>query len=439
MESIIPARGLSRFKLLRPLLVHNFRLLWGGSILSFVGGQLTLVAFPWLVLKLTGDPLVMGTVIAVSSVPRAIFMIVGGAATDRFSPRKVMLWTNWLRTALMFSLAAVVYLHWIQIWMVFVVALTFGVIDAFYWPSSFAILPRLLETDMLPAGNSLMQGMGQLSMMMGPALAGLIISLFSHGSNTTAADLPGIAVVFLTDGTGYIVSSIALMFIAIAPTAMETGREPFTLGAIGRSIALGVGTIWRDPPVRLVTAAFSIFSLFFRGPYVVGIPVLCNARFTHGALAYGMIGSAFGVGSLLGLVLAGTLPRPAQSHYGPLLLLDFLVIGSGFFVYAWTPKVEWAMLAAALGGVTDGYIGILLISWIQLHVNTDMLGRVMGMIMFFNTGVTPVSAAIAGALISISLNGVFIGAGAILVGLTLLGAAFPTTRSMGMSNPDRQG
>lgn len=428
-----PAVGLHRFKLLRPLLVFNFRLLWGGSILSFVGGQLTLVAFPWLVLKLTGDPLVMGTVIAVSSVPRAVFMLIGGAATDRFSPRRVMLWANWLRTLLMFSLAAIVYFHWIQIWMVFVVAFAFGVIDAFYWPSSFTILPRLLRAELLPAGNSLMQGMGQLSMMMGPALAGLIITLFSHGGTGTAADLPGIAVVFLIDGTGYIVSSIALMLIVLAPTAAETGKEPFTLAAIARSIALGVGAIWRDPPVRLITAAFSIFSLFFRGPYVVGIPVLCNARFSDGALAYGMIGSAFGVGSLIGLVLAGTLPRPAEDRYGPLLLLDFLVIGSGFFVYAWTPNMQWAMFASALGGVTDGYIGILLISWLQVHVETDTLGRVMGMIMFFNIGVTPVSAAIAGALISLSLNGVFIGAGAMLVGLTLLGAVFPATRYMGMS------
>ena len=418
--------------MLRPLYVGNFRLLWGGSILSFVGGQLTLVAFPWLVLKLTGDPLIMGTVVAISSVPRAIFMIVGGAATDRFSPRKVMLWVNWLRTLLMFTLAVIVYLHLIQIWMIFVVAFMFGIIDAFYWPSSFAILPRLLPIDFLPAGNSLMQGMGQMSMMMGPALAGLIITLFSHHATGASADLPGIAVVFLIDGAGYIVSSMALVFIHTPPTETESSKEPFTTGAIIRSIVVGVTAIWHDLPVRLVTGAFTIFSLFFRGPWVVGIPVLCNARFPDGALAYGLIGSAFGAGSLLGLILAGTLPRPAERHYGPLLLLDFVVIGASFFVYALTPNVDWAMLAAAVSGITDGYIGILLISWVQMHVSTDMLGRVMGMIMFFNTGVTPVSAAIAGALMSISLNGVFIGTGVLLVGATLLGALIPTVRTMGL-------
>lgn len=434
-ESIETTGGLSRIKLLRPLYVRNFRLLWGGSVLSYVGGQLTMVAFPWLVLKLTGDPLIMGTVIAISSIPRAIFMIVGGAATDRFSPRTVMLWANWLRTILMFVLAVIVYMQWIQSWMVFVVAFMFGIIDAFYWPSSFAILPRVLPSNSLQSGNALMQGMGQLSMMMSPALAGLIITMFAHPGSASTADLPGIAVVFGIDGAGYIVSSLALILIVLAPTAAETSRQPFNAASIVQSIVMGVTTIWHDIPVRLVTAAFTLFSLFFRGPYVVGIPVLCNARFPEGALAYGMIGSAFGVGSLIGLVLAGMLPRPPLRLYGPLLLLDFCIIGMGFLVYAFTPNVGWAMLASGLGGVTDGYIGILLISWLQMHVETDVLGRVMGMIMFFNNGVTPVSAAIAGALMSISLTGVFVGTGSILVGLTLLGALIPSIRTMGLA-PD---
>lgn len=423
---------LARITLLQPLRVRNFRLLWGGSILSFVGGQLTMVAFPWLVLKLTHDPLVMGTVIAVSSIPRALFMILGGAATDRFSPRRVMLWANWLRTFLMFGLAAVVYLEVTQIWMIYASALVFGVIDAFYWPSSFAILPRILDTEMLPPGNALMQGMGQLSMMMGPALAGLIITFFSHDV-AAAGDMDGISMVFLIDGSGYIVSSIALLFISLELTATEASDEPFTLKSLTRNIVEGIAIVWRDPPVRMVTVAMTLFSLFFRGPYMVGIPVLCNARFAEGALAYGLIGSAFGVGSLIGLVCAGTLPRPPERYYGRLLLLDFLVISGSFFVYAWTPTVTWALLASALSGVTDGFISILLISWLQTHVNAELMGRVMGIIMFFNNGMVPVSASIAGALIGLSLNGVFLGTGAILVALTLLGAMVPSVRSMGMN------
>ena len=188
--------------LFQPLFVRNFRLLWLGSVLSFMGGQLTLIAFPWLVLKLTGDSLAMGAVLAVAGIPRAVFMLFGGAVTDRFSALTVMIWTNWFRLVLMFGLALLLYTGMIEMWMVFVVAFIFGIADAFYWPASSAIMPKVLPVELLPAGNSLQQGLGQLSQMLGPVLAGIIIAIFSEGQESDLADLLGISVVFFIDGIG---------------------------------------------------------------------------------------------------------------------------------------------------------------------------------------------------------------------------------------------
>ncbi|MBD3645900.1 MAG: MFS transporter, partial [Pseudomonadales bacterium] len=193
-------RGLRRLPLFAPLADRNFRLFWLGTMISALGTQLTLIAFPWLVLKITGDALIMGTVIAVSAIPRAVFMIVGGAFTDRFSSRTVLLWVNWLRTLLMIGLALLVFMQWVPIWLIYFIALLFGLIDAFQWPASSAILPRLLPPESLPAGNSLVQGVGQLSLMIGPALAGLLIALFAAEATADMADLPGIALVFFIDG-----------------------------------------------------------------------------------------------------------------------------------------------------------------------------------------------------------------------------------------------
>ena len=186
-------------------------------------------------------------------------------------------------------------------------------------------------------------------------------------------------------------------------------------------------------PVRMVTIVFTIFSLFFRGPYLVGVPVMCNTRFEEGALAFGMIGSAFGVGSLIGLVAAGSLPRPPERYYGVLTLVDVATIGVSLLVYAVAPTVDWALAASALCGITDGYLMIILVSWLQSRVPTKLLGRVMGMIMFFNQGVSPISAAIAGALIEVSLEGMFLGAGAILMAFAVVGAFVPVVRHMGLT------
>jgi MFS family permease len=166
-------------------------LLWIGSIISFIGGNLTFIAFPWLVLKISGDPLAIGYVLAVSGIPRAAFMLIDGAATDRFSPRTIMLLSTLLRMLLMAVMATLTLLEMITMPQVLVLAFLFGTLEAFFWPASSAILPRLLDKDLLPPGNALLQGTGQASFMLGPMLAGLIISM--SGSDQ---ELRGIATVF---------------------------------------------------------------------------------------------------------------------------------------------------------------------------------------------------------------------------------------------------
>ena len=111
----------SGLKFFRPLAIRNFRLLWIGSALSMLGGQLTMIAFPWLVLRLTGDSFAMGAVLAASGVPRALLMIFGGAFTDRFTPLRMLIWMNWIRMALMLILATLVFTGTIEMWMVFAV------------------------------------------------------------------------------------------------------------------------------------------------------------------------------------------------------------------------------------------------------------------------------------------------------------------------------
>jgi MFS family permease len=84
----------------RVLALRDFRLLFAGSATSLLGDQFALIATPWLVLKLTGDPLALGLVLALEGLPRAVFMLLGGAITDRLSPRLVMLISDFTRLIL---------------------------------------------------------------------------------------------------------------------------------------------------------------------------------------------------------------------------------------------------------------------------------------------------------------------------------------------------
>ena len=161
-----------------PLKFREFRLFWIATAISFTGDQLTFIALPWLVLKLTGDALVMGTVIAIAAVPRAVFMLVGGAVTDRYSPRVVMLISNCVRMCLVGALSIWTYTELIDVWTIYAIAFAFGLADAFMFPAMSAYPPRLLPKEQLAAGNSLAQGMGQLTLVVGPLVAGGLIAVF---------------------------------------------------------------------------------------------------------------------------------------------------------------------------------------------------------------------------------------------------------------------
>src|SRR5512138_1699997 len=102
------------------LRIRNFRLLWIGEGISLLGDQFYMIALPWLVLSLTGNALAVGTVMAMAGIPRAMFMLVGGALTDRFTPRKLMINSNLVRIALTGLLAALVFTNLIQLWMLYV-------------------------------------------------------------------------------------------------------------------------------------------------------------------------------------------------------------------------------------------------------------------------------------------------------------------------------
>src|SRR5512139_2139502 len=124
---------------------RNFRMLWIGEGISLLGDQFYLIALPWLVLSLTGNALAVGAVLAMAGIPRVLFLLVGGALTDRFTPRKLMINSNLARMILTGSLAVLVITKAMQLWMLYVTALLFGLVDAFFFPDQTSIVPKLLD------------------------------------------------------------------------------------------------------------------------------------------------------------------------------------------------------------------------------------------------------------------------------------------------------
>ncbi len=180
-----PAGGSLR----RVLSLRDFRLLLAGTSTSLLGDQFALIATPWLVLQLSDDPLALGIVLALGGIPRAVFMLVGGAVTDRVSPRAVMLAADIARGVLTAAMAAAVLTGTVQMWMVYGFALGFGLVAGFAVPAENSIVPRLVRRDDLQAGNAVIMGATQLTSFVGPTLAGTVIASYS---SSTLGDRAGV-------------------------------------------------------------------------------------------------------------------------------------------------------------------------------------------------------------------------------------------------------
>ena len=163
------------------LRMRNFRLLWAAGALSAIGDQFDLITFPWLVLLVTGDPLAVGAVIAVSGVPTVFFMLLGGSLVDRFSPRAMMQVSNILRVALSVSLATLILTGLTELWLIYLFALLKGISDSFYYPAQLAIVPSIVPSERLRQSNAVIQTTAELGGLVGPMLAGGLIAFFGTG------------------------------------------------------------------------------------------------------------------------------------------------------------------------------------------------------------------------------------------------------------------
>ncbi len=408
--------------MLRVLTLRDFRLLFGGAATSLLGDAFAFIATPWLVLQLTGDPLALGIVMALEGLPRAVFILVGGAITDRLSPRVIMIASDTTRLLLTALMALAVFTGAVQMWMVYAFGLGFGLVAGFAIPAENSIVPVLLSADDLQAGNSLMQSVAQFMGFVGPSIAGIVIAGY-------ARSLFGIGLAFGLDAFSFAVSATCLWLIRGVIRPQRAGGSEAN-GSIWTSIVGGLQYLWVDRGLRLLFLFMLALNFLLVGPLVVGIPVLADKRLPEGAVAFGLLMSAFSGGNLVGGLAAGALPRPAGRTFR-LILIGLsaglgLVFGSLAFVGStW---VDFATLL--LIGVANGYTNIILFTWLQLRTPREMLGRMMSILTFGSVGLVPISQAVSGAVSKWSLDLLFIAAGGLTLAAAIWVAFQPALKSL---------
>jgi MFS family permease len=400
----------------RVMSLPDFRLLFAGSTTSLLGDQFALIATPWLVLKLTGDPLTLGIVLALEGIPRAVFMLIGGAVTDRVSPRVVMLLSDIIRLILTGLMVSVVLTNTVQMWMVYAFSLGFGLVAGFAVPAANSIVPMLVEKEDLQAGNSIVMGTGQLVQFVGPTIAGILIGGYSTSSL-------GIGLAFVIDALTFAVSVVCLWLMRGGKN--QEARDASQKESVWTAILVGVKYIWNNQTLRMLFTILAAINFLFTGPLLVGIPVVANQRLPERAVAFGLLMSAYAGGSLIGILLAGALPRPTGKKMSALVIALLAAFGVALGVFGYSESTWLDFGTILIVGVGGGYIQILMFTWMQTRTPKEMLGRLMSMVMLAGSGLVPISQAISGAVSKWDLNIMFYSAGALILLLAFWAAIQP--------------
>ncbi|MGB7766153.1 MAG: MFS transporter, partial [Candidatus Acidiferrales bacterium] len=337
---------------------------------------------------------------------RAALMLVGGAVIDRFSARRVLIFTATARTFLVGAVTALVWLRVIHLWHLYLLTFAFGVADAFTLPAGPALIPTLVEANQLQPANALMQGSAVFTQMVGPAPAGLLIKLW------------GITAALFFDALSFLAVIAALIKVPEPPKKAHPEGAPARPSVL-RFISEGLRAVRKDSALLSLMVIFAVLNFSIGGPVGIGLAALSKFRFGSAA-AFGTFLSCFGAGTLGGMALGGMVKRPRKRGLQFItmgLLCGLELIGIGLF-----PQFIVIASLLAVMGLGVGIVNVQFATWLQLRVERAVLGRVMSVLMFAAIGLVPISYAISGVVAQWNLSVLFVAAGALLAAASL--AAF---------------
>ena len=372
MTALAPATLADRFRALRH---RNFRLFWSGQLVSVIGTWMQSVAQGWLMHRLTDSAWMLGVLAFTQFAPVTVLSLWAGVVADRVDRRRLILITQSLCAVQAVALATVVSLGLVKPWMVLVLAFVFGCVNAFDLPARQSFLVEMVGKEDLPNAIALNSAAFNTARVLGPTIAGLTLAAV------------GEAACFWLNALSYLVVIAMLLRIRLP------GRA--AVAASASSMMEGVRYVLRTPQLRNLLGLLGVMcSLGFQ--YSTLLPVYARAILHTGAEGYGLMTSAFGVGSLLSAILLTRQYDRWGYRRNLLLALGTATIGMAGFAWSrWMPLTLLMGCAAGFGLIF--YVATTNVM-IQLTVDDAYRGRVMSLYTLMFIGTSPIGAILAGGI-----------------------------------------
>ncbi|MGW2174273.1 MFS transporter [Streptomyces sp. NPDC001705] len=351
---------------------------------SMVGDMVFYLALSWAAVQ-NGTAAQAGIVTAVSAVPRALLMLGGGVVADRFGPRRVVISSDAVRCGTVLAVAAVLFVTDPGLWLLALLAVVFGTVDAVFLPAVGALPARITTRDQLARVQG-MRGLGiRFAAVVGAPLGGLGVAV------------GGSAAAFACAGLLIAVSVPLLVSVRVREPALDdaTARNDTTAW---RDLRAGLRHVRRHRVLGPLMITIALGDLGFVGPLNVGLTLLADER-GWGASGMGWVLGGFGTGAGVAALLLTV--RGRVPHAGLVAAGAIIPGAAAIAALAYAPGLPVAVGTALLVGLLTGLSGAMCGALLQTQTDTAYLGRVTAVAGIVSLGIAPLSMPLSAAAIGV--------------------------------------
>jgi MFS family permease len=381
---------------------RNYRLFFGGQSLSLIGTWMQKTAVSWVVYTLTHSTFMLGVSLFASQFPSFLFSLFGGVVSDRYNRFKVLLTTQIASLVQALLLAGLILTNHYTVWEILSLSVLLGIINAFDVPARQSLVYEMVnDKNDLPNALALNSSMVNLSRLIGPAIAGIILEKIGDGA------------CFLLNALSFVAVITSLLLMKL-PKYVHKSDHKNVFGELRD----GFEYIMRTPSIKFIIIMLGLISLFVL-PFSTLIPYYARDVFKGTASTFGIIDSFIGLGAFSGAIFLAS--QKPGANLKKILAINTLIFGAGLVLFSYEGHYAFALIFAIIAGF--GQMSQITVSntIIQTTVDLNMRGRIISFYAMAVFGMQPLGGLLIGAiskLIGTKETLLFEGIMALLIGLT---------------------
>jgi len=379
-------------------------LLWTGQLISHAGDSIYMIALPWLILDLTGSKSTTSLTIMSGYLPSILFGLIAGTFADKYSRKKVMMMSDVLRSIFVLLVPISLIMGLTSPVLIGVITFIVATLATPFYPARDSLIPDIVSQNQLASANSIISTSGQMAHLLGPFLAGVLVSIV------------GITHLFTIDALSFSASLICISFLKI-PRKENYER---TQQSYSELIKSGIKYISTKKEIGALIFVSTINNFFIMGLAIIGIPVFVREVLDNQFTTLAILETSMATGMILGSIIIWRFLKGINPVR--ILLLGFVLDGLTYCLIYFTQTNFTAYLFLFIHGIGIPMITISRTLIVQLSVDNQFRGRIFSLINMSVMGTTAISVVAMGFILELlSVQLIFLIFGILAAACSLLG------------------